>query len=262
MTTSTLKFIALFTMLIDHIGQFIPNTPEWFGWIGRISAPIFIYCITIGYMHTSNRIKYLSRLYFFSILMAFLNLFINYFYNDTYIYIINNFFTTLFLICLILFIMGKKKVKYIIYFILWQILSTFACIFFVEIISLPNLSISLPTYLFYGSLFGNVLFVEGGFLFIVLGMMFYFTKGGNVKVFISYSLFSILIFIVSTKWGDNMNAIINYLFPFAGYQWMMISALPFILLFNGKKGIGLKYFFYVFYPVHIFILYAIGISMK
>ncbi|MCR1290058.1 hypothetical protein NNA46_20265, partial [Alkalihalobacillus clausii] len=24
-------------MFIDHIGQFFPETPEWFNWIGRIS---------------------------------------------------------------------------------------------------------------------------------------------------------------------------------------------------------------------------------
>lgn len=31
------------------------------------------------------------------------------------------------------------------------------------------------------------------------------------------------------------------------YQWMMIAARPFILLYNGKKGKGYKQFFYLFY---------------
>ncbi|MDQ0271877.1 TraX family protein [Cytobacillus purgationiresistens] len=262
MTTSTLKFIALFAMLVDHIGQFIPYTPEWFGWIGRIAAPIFIYCITIGYMHTSNRIKYLSRMYSFSVFMAFLNLFINYYFNDTYNYITNNFFTPLFLIGFIIFIIDKREVKYIIYFIIWQILSTLACFFFAEVISLPNLNNTQPIYLFYGSLFGNVFFSEGGFLFIILGVLFYFMKDNKVKVAISYSFFSIITFLVFHKWGSSMNAILYYLFPFANYQWMMIAALPFILFYNGKKGIEIKYFFYVFYPVHIVILYIIGVLIK
>ncbi|MDU5111608.1 MAG: TraX family protein [Clostridium sp.] len=42
------------------------------------------------------------------------------------------------------------------------------------------------------------------------------------------------------------------------YQWMMVFALPFMLIYNGKRGKGLKWLFYVFYPVHIFILFIIG----
>ncbi|MCM3362219.1 MULTISPECIES: conjugal transfer protein TraX [Bacillaceae] len=29
-------------MIIDHYGEFFPNTPEYLRWIGRISIPIFI----------------------------------------------------------------------------------------------------------------------------------------------------------------------------------------------------------------------------
>ncbi|MBP8312513.1 hypothetical protein J4G49_07380 [Clostridium neonatale] len=39
---------------------------------------------------------------------------------------------------------------------------------------------------------------------------------------------------------------------------MMIAALPFMLCYNGKKGTGLKYLFYFFYPIHIAILYLVG----
>ncbi|OQY85353.1 MAG: hypothetical protein B6D40_03740, partial [Anaerolineae bacterium UTCFX3] len=49
------------------------------------------------------------------------------------------------------------------------------------------------------------------------------------------------------------------------YQWMMIAALPFIMLYNGERGrYSLKYLFYTFYPLHIWILYivkyAIGLN--
>lgn len=39
---------------------------------------------------------------------------------------------------------------------------------------------------------------------------------------------------------------------------MMIAALPLMLTYNGKKGQGYKWLFYVFYPVHIFLLYWLG----
>src|SRR5690625_4398580 len=99
-------------MIIDHIGQFIPNTPFWFGWVGRISAPIFVYCVVLGFTYTSNIRKYLIRLYLFSLGMAIVNLIINYIFNDSYYYMTNNFLTTLFLVGLIIFIIHKGKVKY------------------------------------------------------------------------------------------------------------------------------------------------------
>ncbi|MFS0647187.1 TraX family protein [Siminovitchia sp. 179-K 8D1 HS] len=48
-TTTCLKLIALISLVIDHTGQFIPNTPEWFRWIGQLAAPIFIYFVVVGY---------------------------------------------------------------------------------------------------------------------------------------------------------------------------------------------------------------------
>lgn len=42
------------------------------------------------------------------------------------------------------------------------------------------------------------------------------------------------------------------------YQWMMIFSLPIMLLYNGKKGKGLKKLFYVYYPVHLAVLYIIA----
>ena len=44
------------------------------------------------------------------------------------------------------------------------------------------------------------------------------------------------------------------------YEWVSFFSLPILLLYSGERGkLKLKYFFYVFYPVHIAILF--GISM-
>lgn len=41
-------------------------------------------------------------------------------------------------------------------------------------------------------------------------------------------------------------------------QWLMIAALPLMMRYNNKKGYGMKYFFYLFYPAHTFLLFYIA----
>ena len=42
------------------------------------------------------------------------------------------------------------------------------------------------------------------------------------------------------------------------YQWIMILALPLILLYNHQRGKKCKYVFYIFYPVHIILLWTLA----
>lgn len=69
----TIKIIALILMLIDHIGEFFPDSPIWFRWLGRIAAPLFFYALAVGFQHTRNRKKYLLRLYLANVGMVFFN---------------------------------------------------------------------------------------------------------------------------------------------------------------------------------------------
>ncbi|QUW22606.1 hypothetical protein JSQ81_03200 [Sporosarcina sp. Marseille-Q4063] len=262
MTNTKLKIIALITMLIDHIGQFIPNTTDWFHWIGRIAIPIFIYALVIGYQHTSNRKNYIIRLYLFSFGMAVLNLIFNISFNETQMYITNNFFAPLFLIVMIIYLLEKKQSKYVFYLIIWQVLALFLSVLFVEVLSLDLTSETTINYQFFGSAFGSILFVEGGPLFVLLGLFLYLTRKKISCIVIVYCLFSLFCYIAYVKWGQRPDAPYIYLVQFARYQWIMIAALPFILLYNGKRGAGLKHFFYIFYPGHILILYLIGIYLK
>ncbi len=262
MTTTKLKIIALIAMFIDHVGQFIPHTPEWFHWIGRIAAPVFIYALVIGYQYTSDRKKYIVRLYLCTLGMAILNFIINTLFNNTQIYITNNFFAPLFLILMFIYIFEKKQIKYIAFLIIWQILALLLSILFVETSEWTILSDGFALYQFFGSIFGSILFVEGGPSFVLFGLLLYITRNTKIGISVVYILFSIFFYVAFSRWGHIPEFPESYLIQFAGYQWMMIIGLPLIWLYNGKKGIGLKYFFYIFYPVHILILYLVGIYLS
>lgn len=66
MSGSTLKIIAVFTMIIDHIGAVFFPYVFWLRVIGRIAFPIFCYLLVEGFLHTKNLKKYLYTLFAFA----------------------------------------------------------------------------------------------------------------------------------------------------------------------------------------------------
>lgn len=74
-TETGLKWIALVTMVLDHIHYFFSFTgviPEWFSMVGRISAPLFMFCLVEGFTHTRSRKKYFLKVYAISTAMSLL----------------------------------------------------------------------------------------------------------------------------------------------------------------------------------------------
>ena len=66
--TNFLKIIAVFAMIIDHMGiAFFPDN-LWFRLVGRIVFPIFCYCMTVGLLYTHNIKKYLLRIGIFAVI--------------------------------------------------------------------------------------------------------------------------------------------------------------------------------------------------
>ena len=70
MSGTALKLIAMVLMLVDHIAQFIPGMPVWMHWLGRISAPVFLYCLVWGMEKTRDRFRYLLRIYLAGLVMG------------------------------------------------------------------------------------------------------------------------------------------------------------------------------------------------
>ena len=70
MNTFTLKMTALIMMVLDHIGCYFDGAPVWLNWLGRLSYPLFLFCMVQGYRHTRSRKRYLLRLYLMSLFMT------------------------------------------------------------------------------------------------------------------------------------------------------------------------------------------------
>ncbi|GAA4653858.1 TraX family protein [Anaerocolumna aminovalerica] len=291
MSTTTLKIIAAIFMLVDHIGNFIPKTPIFFRWIGRISAPLFFFCMAWGLFYTKNRKIYLLRMYLFGVSMSIMNDLINNIAIKYHFLLIkNNIFITILISCLIISIIDIfhvnpiKGKKYILIFTILQLFGT------ILIAIIDFLELNLPFYIsndLIGAILCNVFLTEGGISGVLLGVLLYYTKQNKKTLTISFSIYCLLysfLFCTNTvaqtllklksllpiKIYTILYAIATlfkiptipiygiHFYQLTSYHWMQIFALPFMLSFNMKKGKGYKYFFYLFYPIHIYILYFIG----
>jgi len=93
----------------------------------------------------------------------------------------------------------------------------------------------------------NVLLVEGGFIMVALGVLFYALRKWRWTQIAVLTALSAFIFIKSNR-ADN--------------QWLMVFAAIPMILYNREKGRGMKNFFYIFYPLHIYLLYIIATLWK
>jgi len=258
-----LKLIALVLMVLDHIYEFFSYSelvPIWFTWLGRLVFPIFMFTMAEGFYYTQDRKKYMLRLYMGTAFMGVINyLLYSTLTRPDNMPIMNNIFSTFFMTVLYLYLIEEikasrnfgKNIAQPIAVIILSLVATFIPI----AINMVNNNINY--YIPYGitvllvSLFPSPMFVEGGPVLIVLGIIMYYTRGNRTK---QITIYVILCLMFYTGGGLNLeNLLCN------NYQWMMVFSAIFMLLYNGEKGRGYKYLFYIFYPTHIYILYVLSV---
>ena len=227
---STLKLIALITMIIDHVGAAVLeagiiqgyNTgtlnisyeTALFWWnvdsvlraVGRISFPIYCFLITEGFLHTRSPRNYAIRLGIFALVSEIpfdLAFYRTWFYADHQ----NVFFTLLLGLLAIVAIdyyekRGNNR---------WGGLAVALCFI----------------------MLGDVLKTDyGAFGVFFIVVLYAFRNCGWIRTVIGCVLLA----------------------------WETTAPLAFIpiQMYNGEKGrLRLKYFFYAIYPVHLLILYGI-----
>lgn len=246
LNTNQLKYIALVFMAMDSAFFSFPGLPSWIHLITRFVAPLFAYLTVEGFFHTRNRQKHLLRLWSAAILMQlgdWLSLFL---LGETY-QIRDNIFLTLAVGYSAIYFWQKAKDKEN-----QRTVNTIigTIIFLVGLIGIPLGPLPI--------------ILEGGIPILFLMLIFWAFYSNPKKQLLVFGVWSLISFFL---FGPDLNIShypsLSIWFDMFCYNSDALSFLflPFLLFYNGKKGSSKpihKWFFYIFYPAHLWILHLLA----
>lgn len=224
MSSFMLKLVGCICMLLDHTA-YIMNTPIiWFNYIGRFAFTIFAYQIVQGYIFTKNLKKYFFRL----ILCATISQIpFHYFVGDNRL----NTIITLIIGLFSIRVYDENKV-----------------LGFFTVFSLAYLA--------------QMLKCDYGFYGVFLIFIFYLFNNNKLKKSLAFIIlvilyYSVRILTVFKNFGYSKILFLNSITYYFPYFIFTLFSICLILLHNNKLGYKTKYAFYIFYPLHLFILLII-----
>lgn len=219
-----LKLLALITMTIDHVGAYLLPQYRILRIIGRLAMPIYAYMVAEGCRYTRSRAKYLA-------LMAGLALVcqaVYFFALDSLDQCILVTFSLS--ICLCYLVDNARKQNSL---LAWGLAAAglagagFLC----EI--LPRL---LP---------GTGFHIDYSFFGVLLPVFIFLGRTKTEKLLLAAVGLSLL------SWRSG------------GTQWYSLLALIPLALYSGARGkTNMKYLFYIYYPLHLVVIYGIGFLIK
>lgn len=269
-----IKLFAVVFMTIDHLASYGHEIPFFYTHynllrtIGRIAAPLFFFVLTESIAHTRSKSKFLLRLYLAAVGVGLFTTITNFFFGDTIgrffqsNILFDYFYTALYIILIeqIILAVKEKCLKRGLLAVSGIVAIGIICLLCVllDTISYSKLGL-IPEHIWLlqdliNSFIASPLGPSYTILFILMGILMYFAKNKYGKAAVLVLVSGICYF----GWNFEFlqNSIIGLVI--GGNQPYMILAVPLILLYNGEKGKGQKYFFYLYYPLH---RYAISIAV-
>lgn len=264
---TALKTIALVLMVMDHLHYFFGFTgfvPEWFSMLGRLSAPLFLFCTVEGFVHTHDRKRYFLRIWAIGASMGavtFLMLYAFVLRRPDDFYPLNGIFLDFVILCVVWQgIDWLRQGRYVrgLLAALGPVVWGFAV---AVLASVPGLATPV---VFLGSslLPAWVCVTDGGPIYLIGGVILYLFRDKRPLQLAAWAL-----------WDLGMNGIAVWLalrgqpgFVWTDlftvyYEWYGAAAVLLMALYNGCRGAGRKPLFYWFYPVHVYVLYAASWGM-
>ena len=220
LNNNQLKIIAMISMLIDHVGlSFFPQIVA-FRYIGRLAFPIYAYMIAEGCRYTKNRKKYLGMIAAMAIVFQIVYFV---FMNSIYQGILVNFSLSIATIFAIdSFIKNKKIINRI---FMSLIIIAVLIIYFVFPVVFKN----------YG------FYIDYNVWGLLLPILVYFAPNKKWRV----AFTAILLVVMTLISGKDM-------------QWWSLMTIPLFILYNETRGSKkMKYVFYIFYPLHLVLIYGV-----
>ena len=222
---TALKLIAMISMVFDHAGDMFFPDVMWPRMIGRLAMPIFSFFIAEGFSHTRDRKKYLCRLGIFALISEIpFDLAFEGKIGFSHQNIMLSFFLAVVALMLYDWIQGgtKSEVNHA------SIGKTILGVIAVAAIAALSLLLRADYTIFA---------VIAVFLFYVLRQKHPLVRTGVGVAFLA------------------LTRTVGY------YCTTGLSFIP-LAMYNGKKGKGLKWLFYGFYPGHLLLLAAIKHIMR
>lgn len=217
MSGSLLKYIAIITMFIDHIGfgillnlyggdSFIYNLSRS---IGRIAFPIFTFLLVEGFYHTKNFKKYVLNMFIFALVSEIPFNLLN--TNEIFSFDYQSVMFTMTLGLIMLKTISSVKIN--------------------------NKYLSLLIELIIVVIFSYISYY----------LNFDYRHHGPIIIYLYYKL-------RDRKINRFIAGEIGFLFELDS---LVHIGLILIVFYNGKRGRQNKYLFYVFYPLHLILIYLI-----
>lgn len=234
-SNTTIKLFAILFMFIDHFAVAVYSNLEYYSYdlyiimrlIGRIAFPLFAFLLVEGFHYTRNKKLYLTRLSIFALLAEVpfdLALYDHMFYLGH-----QNIFITLAFSLIALMLYEKFKNQ--------------------------DNSISYLFVLGIGFL-ASIINADYGLFGVLSIFLLYYYRGNFNGLAISLTLVNLFMVNFDFSHVDSFSDFLANIL-----QVFSILALIFIFYYNQKQGIRLKYFFYLFYPLHLLLLYFIRLGM-
>ncbi|MBO5035679.1 MAG: conjugal transfer protein TraX [Clostridia bacterium] len=235
--SNTIKLIAIIAMTVDHIAWFLfPDYPQEvipivMHVIGRITCPIMCYFIAEGYHYTKNIDKYTCRLFIFAFVSHFAYIFFSENFVDCMSFVpfyygeILNQTSVMWSLAwglVMLRVVNSKKIN--------RDITKTLLVILICIISFPSDWSCVAS----------------------LCILAFGTNRDNFKTQMLWMIFYVAIY--SAVYFFSIDKIYGIL------QMSVVLAIPVLLMYNGKRGKNqtankiMKWSFYIYYPLHLFII--------